>query len=246
MIDRFPRLPEAIPIADMQTKTICRAIFHTWISRFGCSSIITADQGSQMRSSSYREFSEMLGANRIRTAAYHPIANGIVERFHPHLKSSIKTHESAQWSEILSIVLLELRKAVKEDIKASCSELVYGTTLQLPSDMIETFIIPPCDDIFVDRLRNTMPEMNPVATPAHGKTKFSVNPCLNTCSHIFLRIDSVKPSLCPALYRSSQGFKANKEKFYHRELNGWTSTVSIDRVQPAFLSPNNEEKIPIL
>ncbi|GBN64301.1 Retrovirus-related Pol polyprotein from transposon 412 [Araneus ventricosus] len=88
MIYRFSRWPEAIPIADMQTKTICRAIFHTWISRFGCPSIITTDQGSQMRSSLYREFSEMLGTNRIHTTAYHPIA--IVERFHRHLKPSIR------------------------------------------------------------------------------------------------------------------------------------------------------------
>ncbi|GBO18756.1 hypothetical protein AVEN_8592-1 [Araneus ventricosus] len=96
MIDRLSRRPEAIPIADMQTKTICRVIFHTWISCFGCPSIITTDQGSQMRSSLYREFSELLGTNRIRTTAYHPIANGIVERFHRHLKSSIKAHESTQ------------------------------------------------------------------------------------------------------------------------------------------------------
>ncbi|GBM01496.1 Retrovirus-related Pol polyprotein from transposon 412 [Araneus ventricosus] len=41
MIDRFSRWPEDTPIADMQTKTIFRAIFHTWISRFGCPSIIT-------------------------------------------------------------------------------------------------------------------------------------------------------------------------------------------------------------
>ncbi|GBN83550.1 hypothetical protein AVEN_153948-1 [Araneus ventricosus] len=85
-----------------------------------------------MRSSLYREFSEMLGTNRIRTTAYHPIANGIVERFHRHLKSSIKAYESTQWSEILPTILLGIRTAVKEDTKASCAELVYGTTLQLP------------------------------------------------------------------------------------------------------------------
>ncbi|XP_015921808.1 uncharacterized protein [Parasteatoda tepidariorum] len=124
MIERFSRWPEAIPIADMQAKTICRAIFHTWISRFGCPSIITTNQGSQMRSSLYREFSGM------------------------------KTHhENSQWTEVLPVVLLGIRTAVKEDINASCAELVYGTTLQLPSDMIETSIIPTCDDIFVDRLK---------------------------------------------------------------------------------------------
>ncbi|GBM18651.1 hypothetical protein AVEN_164771-1 [Araneus ventricosus] len=48
MINTFSRWPEAISIPDMQTKTICRTIFHSWISRFGCPSIITTDQSSQM------------------------------------------------------------------------------------------------------------------------------------------------------------------------------------------------------
>ncbi|GFX03332.1 transposon Ty3-G Gag-Pol polyprotein [Trichonephila clavipes] len=41
IIDPFSRLPEAIPIPDMQAKTICRAIFDTLISHFGCPSVIT-------------------------------------------------------------------------------------------------------------------------------------------------------------------------------------------------------------
>ncbi|GFT81654.1 transposon Tf2-11 polyprotein [Trichonephila clavipes] len=41
-IDSFSRGPEAIPIPDTQVKTICRAIFDTWISRFGCPSVITS------------------------------------------------------------------------------------------------------------------------------------------------------------------------------------------------------------
>ena len=81
LIDRFSRWPEAIPIPDIQTKTICTAIFNTWISRFGCPSIITTDQGSQMRSSMFAEFTRMLGTNRIMTTAYHSISNGIIERF---------------------------------------------------------------------------------------------------------------------------------------------------------------------
>ncbi|GBL92895.1 hypothetical protein AVEN_54557-1 [Araneus ventricosus] len=187
----------------------------------------------------------MLGTNRIRTTAYHPIANGIVDRYHRHLKSSIKAHESTQWSEILPIVLLGIRTAVKEDIKASCAELVYGTTLQLPSDMIETSIIPPCNDIFVGRLRNRMLEMNPVATSAHGKTKFYVTPSLKTYARVFLRIDSGKPSLCQH-YTGPHKVLKRTEKNFTIKLNGRTSTVSIDRVKPAYLIPTCEEKTPIL
>ncbi|GFW96312.1 integrase catalytic domain-containing protein [Trichonephila clavipes] len=122
-----------------------------------------------MRSSLYHEFSKMLGTNRIRTTTYHPIVNGIVKRFHRHLKSPVKAHENTKWSKILPIVHLGIRTAVKEDIEASCAKLMCGTRLQLPSDMKETTFIPPYDDIFVDRLRNTM---NSVATSSHEQTKF--------------------------------------------------------------------------
>ncbi|GBL79225.1 hypothetical protein AVEN_92451-1 [Araneus ventricosus] len=110
--------------------------------------------------------------------------------------------------------------------------------------MTETSIIPPCNDIFVDRLRNTMREMNPVATCTHGKTKFYVNPSLKTCSHVFLRIVSVKPPLCQPYTDPHKVLKRTKKNFTI-ELNGRTSTVSIDRVKRAHLIPTCEEK-PIL
>ncbi|GFY13110.1 retrovirus-related Pol polyprotein from transposon 412 [Trichonephila clavipes] len=106
IIDPFSRLPEAIPISDMQAKTVCCAIFDTWISRFGCPSVITSDQGTQMHSSMHTEFTRMLGTEKIKTTSYHLKSNGIVERFHQHLKSAIKAHENDKWSEIVPIILL--------------------------------------------------------------------------------------------------------------------------------------------
>ncbi|GBO44052.1 hypothetical protein AVEN_24319-1 [Araneus ventricosus] len=111
--------------------------------------------------------------------------------------------------------------------------------------MIETSIIPPSHDISVDRLRNTMREMNPVATCTHEKIKFYVNPVLKTCSHVFLRIDSVKPPLCQPYIGTHKVLKRT-EKNFTIELNGRTSTVPIDRVKPAYLIPTCEEKTPIL
>ncbi|GBN97780.1 Transposon Tf2-9 polyprotein [Araneus ventricosus] len=73
IIDRFSIWPEAIPIPDKRAKTICRAIFDTWISWFGCPSVITSDQGSQLRSSMFAEFTHMLGTQKIKTTSYHPI-----------------------------------------------------------------------------------------------------------------------------------------------------------------------------
>ncbi|GFT91430.1 retrovirus-related Pol polyprotein from transposon opus [Trichonephila clavipes] len=124
IIDRFSRWLDAIPIPDIQAKIICHAIFDTWISRFGCPSIMTSDQGTQMHSSMYAEFTRMVGTEKIKTTTYHPISNGIVESFHRHLKSIIKAHENDTRSEIVPIILLGIRTAVKEDLLPSCAEII--------------------------------------------------------------------------------------------------------------------------
>ncbi|GFU71042.1 transposon Tf2-6 polyprotein [Trichonephila clavipes] len=116
---------EMIPTADMTAETVCRALLSDWISRFGCPDIITTDQGTDFESRLFRELSNLLGTNGIRFWAYHPKANGLVERLHRHLK----------WSKITPIVLLGMRSAVEKYINATCAELVYGTTLRLPSDL---------------------------------------------------------------------------------------------------------------
>ncbi|GFX39786.1 hypothetical protein TNCV_2105301 [Trichonephila clavipes] len=160
IIDCFSRWPEAIPIPDMQAKTICRAIFDRWTSRFGCPSVITSDQGTQMLSSMYAEFTLMLGTEKIKTTTY-PKSNGIVEHFHQHLKSAIKAHEKDTWSEIVPIILLGIQTAVKEDLQ-SCAEIVYGTNVRLPSDMIDVSIIPFCDKNFITNLCKRMQQLNPL------------------------------------------------------------------------------------
>ncbi|KAG8180265.1 hypothetical protein JTE90_019546 [Oedothorax gibbosus] len=218
----------------MKATTICQAVFSGWISRFGCPAVITTDQGSQMRSSLYREFSNTLGTNRIQTTAYHPIANVLVERFHRHLKSSIKAHESFRWTDILPIVLLGIRTAVKGDIGASCAEVMYGMTLKLPCDMIDTSKTQFGNAEFVNQLRTAMWDLNPVATSAHGSVRTYVNPSMKTCTHVFLRVDSVRPPLRQP-YTGPHKIVERSNKTVCIELKGKKSTVSIDRVKPAYL-----------
>ncbi|GFX03237.1 retrovirus-related Pol polyprotein from transposon 412 [Trichonephila clavipes] len=196
MIDRFSRWPEAVPIPDTTAKTISRAIFHHWIARFGCPSLITTDQGSQMRSSLFAEFTRILGTDRVKTTAYHPISNGLVERLHRHLKASIKAHESSRWTDVLPIVLLGIRSAVKEDLKASCAELVYGTTLRLPSDMLNVSIIPPCDEEFITSLHKVSPPLTQPYTGPHeviARTDKTLQIIINS-KPSWVSIDRVKPA----------------------------------------------------
>ena len=75
--------------------------------------------------------------NHIFTRAYHPAANGLVERFHRELKSSLMAQaDSSKWSEHLPLVLLSIRSTVKEDLGCTPAHLVYGTTLTLPGQLV--------------------------------------------------------------------------------------------------------------
>lgn len=133
-VERFTRWPEAIPITDITADTVARAFFKHWISRFGIPSVVTTYQGRQFQSAL---LSSLLGVNLIRTSLYHPASNGMVERFHRSLKQAIKCHRTLRWTEALPLVL-RLRSAIKEDLGCTSSELVYGSTIRLPSEFLFT------------------------------------------------------------------------------------------------------------
>ena len=135
LVDRFSRWPEAFCLPDTSAKTIATVFVTNWVSRFGCPSTLTTDQGAQFESKLFTELTALLGIHRIRTTAYHPQSNGMVERFHRQLKDCLKARNNIlNWSLELPIVLLGIRSAVKEDLKCSPAELIYGQPLRLPGE----------------------------------------------------------------------------------------------------------------
>ncbi|GFY59326.1 transposon Tf2-6 polyprotein [Trichonephila inaurata madagascariensis] len=73
--------------------------------------------------------------------------------------------------------------------------LVYGTTLRLPSDLFSTDkITTSCNQTYVF-LREKMRALQPIPTSAHSNSSMFVPTNLKSCSHVFLRVDSVQPPL---------------------------------------------------
>jgi transposase InsO family protein len=96
IIDRFTRWPEAILLSDATAVTCARAMIRSWISRFGIPDDITSDRGPQFTSDLWQELSNVLGIASSTTTAYHPQANGMVERLHRQLKAALKPSLSPQ------------------------------------------------------------------------------------------------------------------------------------------------------
>lgn len=244
-IDRFSRWPEVCPMQTITAEEVADALINCWLSRFGCPERITTDQGRQFESELFRKLGAMFGAERLRTTSYHPQANGMVERFHRHLKAAITCHPESNWLQALPLVLLGLRNVYREDLTTSPAELVYGEPLRLPGTLLSSPQEPhhfedPAD--FIVRLRRQVSRLRPVSASRHSTVQPFIFQDLSSCTHVFLRDDSVRHSLQPP-YTGPYLVLNRDEKTFTIRINGKDSKVSIDRVKPAYISSDDHTQL---
>ena len=110
IIDQSTRLVEAVPMTSTTAKACADALFSSWVAWFGVPALITSDRGPEFAGSVWSQLCLLLGIKQLMTTAYHPQANGLVERFHRSLKNSLRARlASDQWFWHLPLVLLGLR-----------------------------------------------------------------------------------------------------------------------------------------
>lgn len=125
---------------------------------------------------------------------------------------------------------------MKEDIKCTPAELVFGKTTRLPGEFFHATPAPADEAEFANKLRKTMRELQPTPASNHSARAVFVHHDLNSCTHVFIRVDSVKPPLQPP-YEGPHRILERNAKYFTIDVNGKRDTVSIDRLKPAYL-PN--------
>ena len=235
-VDRFTRWPEAIPLTDGSADTVAKAFVQTWVSRIGVPSTVTTDRGGQFESNLWKAFTQLLGTTHARTTAYHPCANGMVERFHRQLKASLKASPHPErWTDMLPLALLGIRCTLKEDLKCTAAELVYGTSLRLPGEFFAPQRATDVDPAsYVTHLKQTMRALRCTPTRHSTSSRRHSDNSLSSASHVFVRHDAVKKPLQQP-YDGPYLVLDRSDRFYTLDLNGRTDKVSIDRLKPAYI-----------
>lgn len=233
IIDRFSRWPVAIPMPDMTALTVAESLVSGWIANFGTPLRITSDQGRQFESSIFFELNKLLGISHYRTTPYHPQANGMIERLHRTLKSTILAKDASNWTKKLPLILLGLRSSFKHDLQSTPAELVYGTPLRLPGEFLTEGPTTVHTD-FAIKLQEHMEQLRPTDTAWHTSEKPFISPNLQNCARVFVRNDRIKPSLT-APYNGPYKIINRNPKFFTIAINGRNQTISIDRLKPAYV-----------
>ncbi|GFY60567.1 integrase catalytic domain-containing protein, partial [Trichonephila inaurata madagascariensis] len=64
-------------------------------------------------------------------------------------------HATPRWTQVLPFVLHGLRSVIKEDINANDADMVYGTTIRLPSNFFQDTGTNNVSE-FVQQLKQTL------------------------------------------------------------------------------------------
>jgi hypothetical protein len=136
----------------------------------------------------YAVVSTSLGIKHVVTTAYHPQSSGMVKCMHRQLKDALRACGAGLiWHSHLPWVLMVLRATPKEDSAVSSAELVMGTPLVLPGQLLHV-PDPPCVNMLP-------PPTRPASYAAAANTPLAH---LAQSEHLYVRVGGQqKPLAAP-------------------------------------------------
>jgi transposase InsO family protein len=134
LVDYATRYAEAAVLKNIQTETVAEALVDMF-ARVGVPKEVLSDQGSQFVSGLMKEVSRLLSIKQLIISPYHPICNGLCEKFNGTLKTMLKrvcAERPKDWDRFIAPLLFAYREAKQESLGFAPFELVYGRTVRGP------------------------------------------------------------------------------------------------------------------
>ena len=139
LVDYVTRYPEAVPLKKITTEAVAEVLLDIY-SRVGIPEEVLTDQGTQFMSECMQEVSRLLSIKGLTSTPYHPICNGLVERWNGTLKSMIKRlcqDQPKQWHRLINPVLFAYREVPQESTGFSPFQLLYGRSVRGPGTILK-------------------------------------------------------------------------------------------------------------
>merc|ERR1711911_345346 len=138
MQDSFTRYLVAVPVPDLETKTLAKHLLDYWVMVHGCPEQVHSDRGTSFTSELFIEVMRLLNIRKTVTPPYCPRGDR-VERAHRVLGELLRADGSetaSDWANKLPATVLAYNIAVNRMTGTSPFEAVFGRRPTLPVDFI--------------------------------------------------------------------------------------------------------------
>ena len=179
---------------------------------------------------------KFLGTSHSKSSPYHPQANAQTERFNLTVKNALKSQlDAVNWAHKLPMVILALRNLYREEFDASAAMMLYGMNLRLSNQFYPTSTAwsdNPQATLLCHQQNLASYQYIPTRFPTNQKVH--MNRRLLTCSHVMLFNEHKRHSL-DAPWTGPWKVLHRGPKTYTIDWKGKAYTVSVDRLQPAYV-----------
>jgi transposase InsO family protein len=136
--DHFTKYAQAIPTRNQTARTTARVLYDNFILHYGIPKAIHSDQGRCFESSTIKELCSIMGIKKSRTTPYHPMGNGLTERFNRtiiQMLSTLDNDKKAKWKDHLSSLVHAYNSTRHASTGYSPYFLMFGREPRLAIDV---------------------------------------------------------------------------------------------------------------
>src|SRR5271167_4399459 len=115
---------------------MAKFIYEEIVLQYGPPETILTDRGTPFLNEVVQHLTHILEIKHLRTTAYHPQTNGMMERFNGTLCNALaklSQHYQEDWDNYIPQVLFAYRIRTHDGLKASPYEAIYGQKPRLPN-----------------------------------------------------------------------------------------------------------------
>ena len=181
----------------------------------------------------FAELAKLLGFASLRTAPYHPQANGKIERYHRTPKASLAA-SPLPWIQALPVVLFG-HQIILNSQGVSPFQMVTGSDAFVPN-IFGNDTPPRFTRDYVSKLSIHLQFLEFTVTPSSKLLPriSHVPKALQDCSHVWLRVDRTKRPLKAPYSGPFPMLELDSKTMLIQQANN-SARVSLDRVKPCYL-----------
>ena len=266
--DLFSKWVEAFPLIATDSETLASVLVDEVVCRYGVPRALHSDQGANLNSQVIVALCKVLGINKTRTTAYHPQANGQVERFNRTLEailSKLVSENQKDWDCHIPKALFAYRTAFHEASGHSPFHVNFGRSPLLPIDIAvgrplpkesegSEVSVPQYVEALSGYLRKIYNDVKARLDAAHGRSKKRYDKGVSgekfaVGDQVWLYVPAVKQGRTKKLASFWQGpytviDRMNAALDYRIQLVGSTKTLVVhrNRLKRCYGLPKEKEK----